>query len=315
MPMLEVKNLRKAFEQKQAVDGISFVAQEGTIFGLVGRNGAGKTTTIRMLMNIYWPDSGEILFNGAPRGADFAGKVSYLPEERGLYKTMSVIDNLMFLAEIRDVPKAVAMERAKRYLERFELADNHNTQIDQLSKGNQQKVQIIGCLLHDPQMIVLDEPFSGLDPVNTEMLKDLIQELRASGKLVIMSTHMMDIAEKLCDHVALVSGGKLVLNASMQDIKRQYSESKVTFEAPGAGGLTFLDGLPFVRGVTRFGDRTTVQVHGDGDIQHLLQALVAHGVPLRKFDANDISLHDIFVQLTRGQPGAVAEDADMEEAA
>lgn len=313
MPMLEVKGLKKAFGDKQAVDDVSFSADKGTVFGLVGRNGAGKTTTIRMLMNIYWPDSGEILFNGAPRAEDFAGKVSYLPEERGLYKNMSVIDNLMFLAEIRDVEKPVAMERAKRYLERFELLAGVDMPVEKLSKGNQQKVQIIGSLLHDPQLIVLDEPFSGLDPVNTELLKDLIIELKAAGKLVIMSTHLMDIAEKLCDHIALINGGKLVLNASMTEIKRQYSKSKVTFDA--SGDLSFLNQLPYVESITQFGERTTVQVSGDSDIQLLLQSLVGNNISLRKFDANDISLHDIFVQLTRGQPGAQMEDMAMEETA
>ena len=305
MATLEARGLTKSFGDKKAVDNVSFGVNEGKIFGLVGRNGAGKTTTIRMLMNIYWPDSGEILFKGAKRGPDFAQKISYLPEERGLYKDMSVIDNLMFLAEIRDVDRRLAMERAKKYLQRFELQTNLNTSVGRLSKGNQQKVQIIGTILHDPSLIVFDEPFSGLDPVNTELLKDLVLELKGAGKLIILSTHLMDIAEKICDHVALIHGGKLVLNGSMQEIKRQYSQSKVTFD--GIGDISFLSALPYVQSVGQFGGRTSVQVSADKDIQPLLQALVSHHVVLRKFDANDMSLHDIFVQLTRDQSEADGE--------
>lgn len=308
MPTLEVRGLSKSFGDKKAVDNVSFAADEGKIFGLVGRNGAGKTTTIRMLMNIYWPDSGEILYKGAPRGPDFVRHISYLPEERGLYKDMTVIDNLMFLAEIRDVERRVAMDRAKKYLERFGLKAGLHIPVGRLSKGNQQKVQIIGAVLHDPSLIVFDEPFSGLDPVNTELLKELIVELRAAGKLLILSTHLMDIAEKICDHVALIHGGKLVLNNSMAEIKREYSQSKVTFD--GTGDLAFLSTLPYVQSVGQFGGRTTVQVTADKDIQPLLQALVSHNVVLRKFDANDMSLHDIFVQLTR-DPESHASDTEM----
>src|SRR5262249_812696 len=158
-----------------------------------------------------------------------------------------------------------AMERAKKYLQRFELQANVNTSVGRLSKGNQQKVQIIGTILHDPSLIVFDEPFSGLDPVNTELLKDLVVELKAEGKLIILSTHLMDMAEKICDHVALIHGGKLVLNDSMQAIKRQYSQSKVTFE--GIGDISFLSALPYVQSVNRFGGRTSVQVTADKDIQ------------------------------------------------
>lgn len=310
MPTLEVRELTKSFGEKKAVDNVSFSVDEGEVFGLVGRNGAGKTTTIRMLMNIYWPDSGEILYKNAKPGPDFVRQTSYLPEERGLYKDMSVIDNLMFLAEIRDVEHRVAMERAKSYLERFGLKSSAGTAVGRLSKGNQQKVQIIGTILHDPSLIVLDEPFSGLDPVNTELLKDLIGELKAAGKLIILSTHLMDIAEKICDHIALIHGGKLVLNNSMLEIKRRFSQSKVTFD--GVGDLSFLSALPYVQSVGQFGGRTTVQVSADKDIQQLLQALVSHHVVLRKFDANDMSLHDIFVQLTRDSE---ATDSEAEMAA
>jgi len=312
MPTLEIKNLTKSFGDKKAVNDISFSANEGMIFGLVGRNGAGKTTTIRMLMNIYWPDSGQILYRGVERGPDFGPNSSYLPEERGLYKNMSVIDNLMFLAEIRDVDRKVADERAKRLLDRFELLAGVHIPVERLSKGNQQKVQIIGAIMHDPKLLVLDEPFSGLDPVNTELLKDLIVELKNQGKLIILCTHQMDIAEKLCDHICLVHEGELVLNASMADIKRQYSQSKVSFEA--TGDLSFLESLPYVHSVTLFGGRATVQVNTDKDIQLLLQELVKRDVHLRKFDANDMSLHDIFVQLTRGSAkGAETDTAEAKK--
>lgn len=185
--------------------------------------------------------------------------------------------------------------------------------IERLSKGNQQKVQIIGILLHDPSFLVLDEPFSGLDPVNVELMKNLIVELKGKGKLIILCTHQMDIAEKLCDHIALIHHGKLVLNASMADIKREYSQAKVTFEA--AGDLSFLRSLPHVQAVQQFGARTTVQLRGDADIQTLLRSLVSHNVELRKFDANDMSLHDIFLQKTGGQVSLATLDDPAETTA
>jgi len=188
---LEVKDLTKSFDGIKAVDSVSFVIPEGCVFGLIGRNGAGKTTTIRMMMNIYLPDSGEVLLRGVKVGQEFRDKVGYLPEERGLYKKMKVLETLLFFAELKGKKGKTIEKSAMEYLERFELTDRKNSKIEDLSKGNQQKVQFIATILHDPEFIILDEPFSGLDPINTNMLKEIILELKRRNKVIIFSTHLM----------------------------------------------------------------------------------------------------------------------------
>lgn len=320
MKQLEVKGLVKTYGGTRAVDGISFVARAGQVFGLVGRNGAGKTSTIRTIMDIYLPDAGEILFDGAPRTRDFRRSVGYLPEERGLYKSMSVIDNLLFLAEIKGVAADVARPRALGYLKRFDLEKQGTARVDSLSKGNQQKVQFIGTILHDPQLVILDEPFSGLDPVNTNLFRDVILELRGAGKVLMLSTHVMDVAERLCDHIALINRGTLLLNDTVSEIKQRHSRSAVTLQAEG--DLAFLQALPYVIAVKPDGNTVTVHVRSDADIQELLRALTGRRITVRRFQANETSLHDIFVSLTRTPEELAAaggaqynEDTKMEAAA
>lgn len=297
MSKLETRNLKKSFGEVTAVDGLSFTAHKGSIFGLVGRNGAGKTTALRMITDIYEPDSGEILFNGAARGPDFHTQVGYLPEERGLYRFMSVIHNLLFLAEIKGIRPEIARPKAMEYLKHFDLEDKATNVLDTLSKGNQQKVQFIGTILHEPDLVILDEPFAGLDPVNTTLFQNTILGLKRSGKIVILSTHQMDIAEKLCDHIALIDKGRLLLNSSVAEIKAKYSATAVSIKAEG--DLTILDSLPFVSGSEHFGSSATIKVRSDDDIQAVLRTLVEHGVKITQFVANEMSMHDIFVSLTR----------------
>lgn len=312
MSTLEVRNLVKSFGETRAVDDISFTANSGAIFGLVGRNGAGKTTTIRTIMNIYFPDSGQILLGGQPSGDRIRDSVGYLPEERGLYKFMSVMDNLLFLAEIKGMPAKDARPVAMRYLERFDLANKVNATLDSLSKGNQQKVQFIGTIVHDPQLVILDEPFSGLDPVNMNLFKDVIVALKSAGKIVILSTHQMDIAEKLCDHVALINRGKLVLNAPLAQIKREYSQSVVMIEAHG--DLSFVAQLPYVLSAQSFGTTLTTRLRESGDTRQLLAELLRRDVDVQRFQANDMSLHDIFVSLTRTESEIMANEAASQAA-
>jgi len=194
MNALEVKNLCKSFGIVKAVDDVSFGVPEGSIFGLIGRNGAGKTTTIRMMMNIYLPDAGEVFLRGEKVTAAFKDKVGYLPEERGLYKKMKVLDTLLYFAELKGKSGKEVERKAVEYLEKFELADRKLSKIEDLSKGNQQKVQFIATILHDPEFIILDEPFSGLDPINTNLLKEIILDLKRQGRVIIFSTHLMDFA-------------------------------------------------------------------------------------------------------------------------
>ncbi|PJB01338.1 MAG: hypothetical protein CO127_04355, partial [Ignavibacteria bacterium CG_4_9_14_3_um_filter_36_18] len=228
MNALEVKNLCKSFGIVKAVDDVSFGVPEGSIFGLIGRNGAGKTTTIRMMMNIYLPDAGEVFLRGEKVTAAFKDKVGYLPEERGLYKKMKVLDTLLYFAELKGKSGKSVERKAVEYLEKFELADRKLSKIEDLSKGNQQKVQFIATILHDPEFIILDEPFSGLDPINTNLLKEIILDLKRQGRVIIFSTHLMDFAERLCDHITMIDQGKVLLSGSLKELKSKYGQKHVS---------------------------------------------------------------------------------------
>jgi len=295
MNALQVKNLTKKFDNVVAVDNASFEVPEDTIFGLIGRNGAGKTTTIRMMMNIYLPDEGEVIFRGNKVGQDFKDRVGYLPEERGLYKKMKVIDTLLYLSELKGKSGKKLTKKAYEYLERFDLKARANSKLEELSKGNQQKVQFISTVLHDPEFIILDEPFSGLDPINTNLLKEIILEMKKENKVIIFSTHLMDFAEKMCDHIAMIDHGKIILSGALKDIKAKYAKNNVSLNY--SGDISFLDGLPFIEEVNNFGNTTGIKVSSADDTQKLLRALLDHNVMVNKFDANEISLHEIFVSV------------------
>lgn len=295
MYALEIKNLSKSFNGLKAVDDVSFVVPEGCVFGLIGRNGAGKTTTIRMMMNIYVPDSGEVILRGVKIGQEFKDKVGYLPEERGLYKKMKVIDTLLFLAELKGKKGKAVERKALEYLKRFDLLERKNSKIEDLSKGNQQKVQFIAAILHDPEFLVFDEPFSGLDPINTNMLKDIILEKKNEGKVIIFSTHLMDFAEKLSDYIAMIDHGKIILKGSISEIKSQFAQRNISLNAEG--DLSFLDNLPIIEKVENFGNTLGIKVKKAEYTQELLRLLVQNNVKVNKFAANEISLHEIFISL------------------
>ncbi len=295
MHALEVKNLTKQFGSLVAVDRASFEVPEGSIFGLIGRNGAGKTTTIRMMMGIYLPDEGEVNLRGVKVGQEFKNKVGYLPEERGLYKKMKVMDTLNYFAEIKGKSGRDIHKKANEYLKRFDLYDRRLSKVEDLSKGNQQKLQFIATILHDPDFIILDEPFSGLDPVNTNLLKDIILEMKERGKVIIFSTHLMDFAEKLCDHLAMIDHGKIILKGRLSEIKSRYSQRNVSLNYEG--DISFLKGHPIIDKIENFGNTTGVRVKEPDQAQTLLKLLVERGVVIKKFDANDISLQEIFIEL------------------
>jgi len=295
MYALEVKNLTKRFNAITAVDDASFEVPEGSIFGLIGRNGAGKTTTIRMMMNIYMPDNGEVSLRGVKVGQDFKNRVGYLPEERGLYKKMKVLETLLYFAEIKGKSGREIQKKAEYYLKRFDLLDRKLSKVEDLSKGNQQKIQFIATILHDPDFVILDEPFSGLDPVNTNLLKDIILEMKQKGKVIILSTHLMDFAEKLCDHLAMIDYGKIILKGSMKEIKAKYSQKNVSVNYEG--DIAFLKGNPIIEKIENFGNTTGIRLKEAHQTQQLLKALVERNVTVKKFDANDISLHEIFIEL------------------
>ena len=303
MYALEVKNLTKTFEKVIAVDNASFEVPEGSIFGLIGRNGAGKTTTIRMMMGIYLPENGEVILKGSKAGKEFKEKVGYLPEERGLYKKMKVLETLLYFAEIKGKSGKEIHKRADEYLKRFDLYDRKLSKIEDLSKGNQQKIQFIATILHDPEFVILDEPFAGLDPVNTNLLKDIILELKQQGKVIIFSTHLMEFAEKMCDHIAMIDHGKIILKGSMKEVKSKYAQKNVslTYE----GDLSFLDSNPIIDKIENFGNTTGIRLKEASQTQQLLKLLIDHNIVVKKFNANDISLHEIFVELAGRENGGM----------
>ncbi len=295
MAVLAVRNLVKKFDKLIAVNRVGFSIPENSIFGLIGRNGAGKTTTIRMLMGIYLPDEGEIIFKNSSINKNFKEHVGYLPEERGLYKKMKVLDTLLFFAEMKGKTGKETKRKALEYLDRFDLLNRAYSKIEDLSKGNQQKVQFIATILHDPEFLVLDEPFSGLDPINTELLKNIILEMKNKGKVIILSTHLMDYAEKLCDNIAMIHNGEIILEGKLSEIKEKFSKGRIIIEHDKP--VDFLADLPFVERFNTTGKVTEIKTTDENQVNALLKILVEKNVPIRKFSANDVSLHEIFVTL------------------
>src|SRR5712691_10422207 len=228
--ILAVRDVVKTFGDVRAVDGVSFSIPRGTITGLLGRNGAGKTTTIRMITGIFMPDSGSIAWLGGENGTAFRDRIGYLPEERGLYKQMKIVELLLFLAEIKGKRPADMRPAIDRWLERFELSDKRDAKVEELSKGNQQKVQLIGTLLHDPDLIILDEPQSGLDPVNMLLVRDLLRELKEEGRTILLSTHMMAEVERMADEIILVHKGKVVLSGALDTVKNSFGKNTLHIE-------------------------------------------------------------------------------------
>jgi ABC-2 type transport system ATP-binding protein len=300
---LEIRDLSKSFGHIKAVRNASFDVPEGSIFGLIGRNGAGKTTIMRMMMNIYLPDSGKILLRGNEVDQAFRNSVGYLPEERGLYKKMKVLETLLFFAELKGKKGKAVSNKAKDYLERFDLLDRTNSKVEELSKGNQQKIQFITTILHDPEFIVLDEPFAGMDPININILREIILEKKREGRIIIFSTHLMDFAERMCDHIAMINHGKIILNGSLSSIKTQYSQKNVTLTYEG--DISFLENHPIIEKISDFGNSTGVRLKDGDQTQEFLRLLLDNHVKIKRFDAEDISLHEIFVELAGKGPEEV----------
>ena len=290
--ILAIRNVTKVFGTVRAVDGVSFTVQKGTITGLLGRNGAGKTTTIRMITGIFMPDSGEIQWLAGDTGVAFRDRIGYLPEERGLYKQMKVGELLLFLAEIKGRRPADVRPRIDTWLERFELADKRNAKVEELSKGNQQKVQLIGTLLHDPDLIILDEPQSGLDPVNMVLVRNLLRDLRAEGKTILLSTHMMAEAEKMADEIILIHQGKVVLEGTLDQVRGSHGHNTLHIDFDGDGA--FLGGLPQVRRSAIQGHSAELTLAEGADPHDILTACMP-GLRIRRFELASPSLEEIFI--------------------
>lgn len=228
--ILEMKNIRKSFGEKEVLKGVSFRAESGKAFGLLGRNGAGKTTSIRILMGVFPANSGEVLIDGKPIDYDRVG-FGYLPEERGLYPKKTIVNQLTYFAELKGMSRKDAVKSVDYWLERLGMIEYRNKRLDTLSKGNQQKIQLITALAHDPQIVILDEPFSGLDPVNAMLLKDVVKEQISQGKIVLFSSHQMSYIEEFCDSIAIINAGKVVLDGDLHNIKRNYVRDRLVVSA------------------------------------------------------------------------------------
>ena len=293
---LELKNIYKNFGEKQVLTGISLNAKSGEAFGLLGRNGAGKTTTIRILMNVFPANAGEVLVDGKPINYNKIG-IGYLPVERGLYPKKPIIDQLIYFVQLKGMKYAPAVKSIDKWLERLGMSEYRNKRLDTLSKGNQQKIQLITALAHNPDIVILDEPFSGLDPVNAQLLKDVVKEEINRGKIVLFSSHQMNYIEEFCDNIAILNGGKVVLQGNLHNIKRNYTRDKLIVKS-----LTDIEkiltnqGVKSEKSVKRLDSDTLIlELNSPDNKQNVMKVLT------EQFDIDEIkvfepSLNDIFVE-------------------
>jgi ABC-2 type transport system ATP-binding protein len=297
---LVIDGLSKRYGPIQALDGVSFVAQPGQVFGFLGPNGAGKTTTMRIVLDIVRPDSGSVTWAGKPTAALARRTWGYLPEERGLYPRMKVLDQLVFGGSLRGLSRREAARRARYWLGRFRIADHANRRAEQLSKGNQQKVQFIGTVLHDPEILLMDEPFSGLDPINAALLKEAFLELRDHGKAIVFSTHQMEAVEELCDAIAIINQGRLVVSGPTTVVKQRTGRRVVRLGVAGDHGLDWLEDLPNAT-VRRSGlDFREIQLDDGVDPETILQQALAHHEYVTRFEIAMPSIQEIFVERVGG---------------
>jgi ABC-2 type transport system ATP-binding protein len=300
MPSIIVENIVKNFGSHAAVNNVSFTVEAGEIFGLLGPNGAGKTTCIRIILDIFKPDSGTVSILGGPMSEEKKNNIGYLPEERGLYQDIPLERCLVYLATLKGMDNSLAQERVSKYLTRFDLNEWRKKKVKELSKGMQQKAQLITTLVHQPQIIVIDEPFSALDPVNTQMVKDLLREERDSGKTIIMCTHQMHQVEELCDRLVLIDHGQSMLYGTLHDVRKQFAKPAVTISTP--------DPLPAsIAGVDNIKQENsdyTLHLLPGFSTQDLLQTLVKANIHLEKFEIAMPTLDEIFIDVVQKQ-GAV----------
>lgn len=290
---LRVESVTKRFGDFTAVDGLSFEVRAGRVFGFLGPNGAGKTTTIRMIVGITAPDEGRIELFGERMSSKMQDRIGYLPEERGLYKKMKVVDQLRYFAALKDVSGKDADRRIDRWLERMNLAEWKNKKTTDLSKGMQQKIQFIATVLHDPDLLILDEPFSGLDPVNVEFMIEVLAEFKKKDKTVIFSTHLMETAERLCHDIILINKSRKVIGGSLREVKASYGKNLIALRA--AGGDAVLGDRSIVAAAVEHSDEVEIELAHGVDTQKLLKALIESGATISKFEAVEPSLNDIFI--------------------
>jgi ABC-2 type transport system ATP-binding protein len=292
MPTVELNNICKSYNDNLVVNNVSFTVAQGEIFGLIGPNGAGKTTTIRIMMDITKPDSGEISILGEGLNEASKNRIGYLPEERGLYKKITILRSLIYLASLKGIGAYQARNRAEQLLKRVDMLPHKEKKIEELSRGMGQIIQFLVTIIHDPCLLILDEPFAGLDPVNTKLLKEMILELKSRGKAIILSTHMMNEVEALCDRILMISEGRTVLYGELAEIKSIYRNNSVFLEFDGVLGE--LEGV-----IGKKDNREYVELFLDGRIppQKILEQLLSRGVSVNRFEVSTPSLNEIFLQV------------------
>ncbi|MDZ4796279.1 MAG: ABC transporter ATP-binding protein [Bacteroidota bacterium] len=302
MTLLELQNLKKYFATQKAVDDISLTVEKGQIFGLLGPNGAGKTTLIRMITGIFYPDEGQILFDGKQFDpVNDVGQIGYMPEERGLYKKMKIGEQTLYLAQLKGLRKADALAKIKQWFIKFEMESWWNKKVEDLSKGMSQKLQFVTTVVHNPKLIILDEPFSGLDPVNSNLIKDEIFNLAKNGATIIFSTHRMEQVEEICDHIALVNKGKKILDGTVKAIKQDFKENLFSI---GATEMPSFNGNAPFEAVGTKGSSHIVKIKEGNRPNDVLQYLLQQGTAIHSFNEILPSLNDIFIKLVEGTPTA-----------
>ena len=300
MSVVELQGITKAYQDKVAVNHLSLTIEPGQMFGLLGPNGSGKTSSIRMMIGITFPDSGAIRLFDQPFTRDNLVRVGYLPEERGLYKKMKVLEQLIFMGSLRGLSRAEAEKRAIAWAQKLDIADSLKKKTEELSKGMQQKIQFIAALIHEPSLIIMDEPFSGLDPVNATLLQDTLLELKAQGKTILFSTHRMDQVEKLCDSIALIHRGNLILSGKVREIKSRYERDRIVIEFEGSSA--FLQS-PEIAEAKNYSGHAEIKLKPGANAQKLLADAVSMAT-IYRFELVEPSLEEIFIQAVGGKVDA-----------
>ncbi|NLL02801.1 MAG: ATP-binding cassette domain-containing protein [Clostridiales bacterium] len=300
--VLEVKEITKSFGEKQVLSGVSFEAQGGKALGLLGRNGAGKTTTIRIIMQVFNANSGEVLLDGKPLDTDKVS-IGYMPEERGLYPKKSIMEQLIYFANLKGVSTSQAKENAIKLLEKLEMTEYKNAKLNTLSKGNQQKIQLVATLVCNPDIVILDEPFSGLDPVNAMLLKDIVKELIADGKIVLFSSHQMNYIEEFCDDIVILNKGKVAVSGSIKEIKRGYERNKIYIssqEIEQVQNFITSNISSLIKNISQKDDGLLLELNREDDKPQVLRTLADCSADIDEFKVYEPSLNDIFVDFTEG---------------
>lgn len=303
MKLLELNNIKKYFTNQKAVDDISFSIEKGSIFGLLGPNGAGKTTLLRIITGIFYQDSGDLLFEGRPFNPNTdVSMIGYMPEEKGLYKKMKVGEQAMYFAQLKGLSQSEAMKQVKHWFQKLEMQTWWNKNVEDLSKGMHQKLQFIITVLHQPRLIILDEPFSGLDPVNANVIKEEIFNLAKNGATIIFSTHRMEQVEEICDHIILVNKGKKLLDGTVQEIQQEYKENIYRLEVLANGDLSFMDNHPSIEQMTWHNNQLTFQLKQGCQSNEVLKTLIDRQIQILSFKEMLPTLNDIFIRLVESTP-------------